>query len=354
MEPTETSLVPAIARPPRAAWYPICLSTQLRASPLARRLFGIPLVVFRDAQGRAAVLSDRCPHRSVPLSTGKVQGGDLECPYHGWRFAGDGHCTHIPGYVGDPGKQARAADPWTAVESQGFVWVWGAPDQPKEGAPFQFHHADDPAYLTVRREQIGRSNVLMMVENALDVPHTAFLHGGLFRQNSNRRRIQARVRRFADSVEAEFLGEQSPRGLAGRLLSPSGGAITHFDRFFLPSIIQVEYRLGEENHLLLQGACTPNDDWTTTMFACITIRTRLPAVLIQPFVEPVARWIFSQDQWILNQQTDTIHTFKDTKWSSTDLDLLGPHIVRLMRRAEAGQVASTDAEPYERLVDMEV
>ena len=40
-----------------------------------------------DSKGGApGALLDRCPHRSVPLSFGKVADGRLQCGYHGWAF----------------------------------------------------------------------------------------------------------------------------------------------------------------------------------------------------------------------------------------------------------------------------
>ena len=69
------------------------------------------------------------------------------------------------------------------------------------------------------------------LENTLDVPHTAFLHGGLFRGGRPPVDIEVVVRHTADGVEAEYLGEPRPPGLAGRILAPEGGVVTHVDRF---------------------------------------------------------------------------------------------------------------------------
>ena len=55
-------------------WYVACFSTELSKKPLARVVCGVPLVLFRTAGGEAAALLDRCPHRNVPLSIGRVQG----------------------------------------------------------------------------------------------------------------------------------------------------------------------------------------------------------------------------------------------------------------------------------------
>ena len=70
-------------------------------------------------------------------------------------------------------------------------------------------------------------------------------------------------RRIPQGV-VRFVGEPRPDGLAGQILSPSGGTVTHFDRFYLPSIVEVEYRIGEENHIILNGAITPHGDHDVT------------------------------------------------------------------------------------------
>ena len=73
-------------------WFIACRSSQLRRRPLARTVLGRPLVLFRPGPGQAAALVDRCPHRNVPLSHGRVAGGRLACPYHGWEFDRQGIC----------------------------------------------------------------------------------------------------------------------------------------------------------------------------------------------------------------------------------------------------------------------
>ena len=59
-------------------------------------LLGQPLVVFRTTNGQPAVLEDRCAHRHAPLSAGRVCSGELECPYHGWRYGGSGEVKRVP------------------------------------------------------------------------------------------------------------------------------------------------------------------------------------------------------------------------------------------------------------------
>jgi phenylpropionate dioxygenase-like ring-hydroxylating dioxygenase large terminal subunit len=326
-------------RPPRvrAGWFVACASSALGATPVSARLWGEPIVLWRGREGVAALL-DRCPHRNVPLSPGTVVDGALRCPYHGWRFDGEGACTLVPGLDGSPGRAHRATR-FAARESQGFVWIWGEPDTEPVGDPWRFRLADDPGYLTVRRTVTTAGSLHMVAENALDVPHTAFVHGGLFRNDRpNRAPIRCVVTRSARSVECEYVGEARPEGLVGRLLSPSGGTVVHFDRFHLPSIVEVEYRIGNENHVLVNAALTPLDDWETALHAVVSVRTRVPWWLVYPIVLPVALGIFRQDATLLRQQTDRLRAFGGPKYVSTEIDLLGPHIGKLLQRAAEGRI----------------
>lgn len=77
-------------------WTPVILARELERKPLAVTLAGEKLVFFRDAEGRAGALLDRCPHRGVALSLGKVEGGCLVCPFHAWEFDRQGQVTHVP------------------------------------------------------------------------------------------------------------------------------------------------------------------------------------------------------------------------------------------------------------------
>lgn len=329
---------PSVVRLPEA-WFIACEARALGAKPLAMTLQGTPLVLFRDHQGHPAALLDRCPHRNAPLSMGKVVKGQLQCAYHGWCFDSGGACRAVPGLRegAEVSLKSRAAESYPTAESQGFIWVYSTSGPtPKEG-PFTFPLLDDPRYSTVRRDFTVTSTLHAAVENTLDVPHTAFLHGGLFRTAQKKNDIEVAVRRYGTYAEAEYIGEPRPSGLAGRLLAPGGGVVTHFDRFLLPSIAQVEYRLSEKSHLVTTSAMTPIDDFTTRIWSVVTYRLPLPHFLVRPFVAPVALRIFRQDAVMLARQTEMIRHFGGERYTSTELDVLGHEVWRLLKQKADGQ-----------------
>lgn len=330
------------------AWY-IAVEAPALSGVVKARILGVDLVLFRDAEGLPHALIDRCPHRGVPLSFGRVHGGALQCGYHGWKFDGRGAVVEVPGLATEnlPG---RCVTSYPVREQQGFIWVWMAPEVEPTNEPFHFRLAEAPGYLTVRKRLTAPASLLAVAENALDVPHTAFLHGGLFRSDGDRNAIRCVVKRSWDRVEAEYIGEPRPTGLAARILSPGGGIVTHFDRFYLPSVLEVEYRIGEENHILLNGACTPVDEDETVLYAVVSVASRIPGFLLRPVVQPLALHIFSQDVTVLKLQSEARQKHGD-QYVSTEIDLLGPHIGALLKRAASGKL-DPEAREVEREVTM--
>jgi phenylpropionate dioxygenase-like ring-hydroxylating dioxygenase large terminal subunit len=331
------------------AWYVACPSSKLgKERPLACQVLGVPLAVWRTDTGAPAAVLDRCPHRNVPLSAGRVRpgssrGGELECRYHGWRFDACGRVTAVPGLpilseerVDGPG---RCTDAYRVIEQDGFVWVWLAPIDPATTTtprPPRLDQLDAPGFTHLRQSMRVDATLHSTLENILDVPHTAFLHGGLFRTDEKKHEIEAIVTRGRDRVVAEFVGEPRPEGVMARLLSPSGGVVLHWDRFLMPSIAQVEYRIGDENHVIVTSVCTPVSEVVTDLHAVASVKTRLPIGPLVAIAGPFAWRVLAQDKEILAAQTALVDRFGGDRFSSTSIDLLGPFILHLLKKAEAG------------------
>jgi phenylpropionate dioxygenase-like ring-hydroxylating dioxygenase large terminal subunit len=248
--------------------------------------------------------------------------------------------------MSEEASRGRRVSAYPALERDGFVWIWTDADEPPDREPFAFPLADADGYTTVRRMVEAEGTMHSVIENALDVPHTAFLHKGLFRGVSEPNEIEVVIRRETDRVEAEYIGEPRPEGVIGRFLSPSGGLVVHFDRFILPSILQVEYSIGDENHVLVTGACTPVNDFHTRMYADVKVRSRVPGWLVK-LATPLGVKVFQQDAEMLALQTENIRRFGGEQFESTEIDVLGGHIWKLLRQAERG-VEAEHAEYAEK------
>jgi nitrite reductase/ring-hydroxylating ferredoxin subunit len=106
-------------------WVPVGHAAAVRRRPLASRAGGEEIVLFRDGGGAVRALEDRCCHRRVPLSLGRLtDAGALQCGYHGWCFAGDGACVAIPQLrPGEPVPARFGVRSFPVAERAGLVWV---------------------------------------------------------------------------------------------------------------------------------------------------------------------------------------------------------------------------------------
>ena len=98
--PPETVLHAGMATPltglaETPQWHAVATSPELHDGPLGVEVDGTAWVVAR-LDDEVVAFEDRCPHRLAPLSAGRVEGGRLRCPYHGWEFDRHGRCTLIP------------------------------------------------------------------------------------------------------------------------------------------------------------------------------------------------------------------------------------------------------------------
>ncbi len=323
------------------AWYVGCASKELKSKPLKVTILGIPMVLFRTESGVPGALLDRCPHRNVPLSIGEVDGEILRCGYHGWEFGTDGACKHLPCFTGEPNTKGHAATAYPVREEQGFVWIYANSEEEPQTTPFQIPLLGDERYTHVYQVVEAPGTMHATIENALDVPHTAFLHRGLFRSAGKTNAIDVVVRKYRDRVEAQYIGEPRPEGVVGRLLSPGGGEVEHYDRFFLPSVAQVEYKIGDDSHILITSLWTPVGDFETKLFTVVSFRlARLPEWVVGTLLKPIGKRIFKQDADMLAEQTALIERFGGEQFVSTEVDVLGGEIWRLLKAAERGDVVA--------------
>lgn len=218
---------------PPDCWQAVALTSDIGAKPLRILFAGQPVVLFRSGEGIAA-LQDRCPHRLVELSKGKVVAGEIECPYHGWRFNASGACTAVPGLsVAVPGYRVPR---FRTYEKAGVLFL--ARGEP-EGEPY-LHCAEGKEIILRLVRSSTRSTLIDTAENILDATHTHFTHKGLLRGlSTERQRVRVDITGGKGWVEACYTGEERQHGLISRLLE--GERVKTIGRFRYPGVAELEY-----------------------------------------------------------------------------------------------------------------
>jgi phenylpropionate dioxygenase-like ring-hydroxylating dioxygenase large terminal subunit len=162
----------------RLAWYAVLPSDELKAhKPQPLRRFGQDLVIYRTPAGVPVVSDTKCPHRGASLAAGELgKNGELQCPFHGIRFAPDGTATSIPanGESVKPGQQF-CVHCYETREKHGFIWVWyGEKLTSYPEIPWFANLPDGIPYRSLT--MVWRCHYTRCLENQLDVVHIPFVH----------------------------------------------------------------------------------------------------------------------------------------------------------------------------------
>ena len=161
-------------------WYAVLPSRDLGSPPVAVRRMGEDLVLYRTPSGAPHAAINRCPHRGVPLSLGRVVGDDLQCPYHGFRFAPDGACTRIPCDGPDAVAPPQLkTTPFPCREAHGLIWVWWGRPMAPEALPEVpwLPEVGDIGRVSVGRSQIWPFPAHRAIEGWFDAHHAPIVHG---------------------------------------------------------------------------------------------------------------------------------------------------------------------------------
>ena len=313
---------------PTPAWFLAARGDELpRSAPLARVVNGVPVVLYRDSTGRVTALEDRCPHKNVALSLGRVQGDTLQCWYHGWRFNRSGAVVDVPCHSPTERIPACAVRAFPAVERDEWIWVTlgadGAPAEPPS-------YPRDDAYGWFELQNVIHAPVDLILENGLDCSHTGFAHEGLFR-SAPRDDIRARIEETATGVRVETLDEHSAGAKDVRSVLGRRQQIRHVDEVILPNTLRVDYWIGDHAHVVTILVATPEDEYRTRVYTRMGVRYGWLTPLVTRYVRWVTQKVVAQDIAILNSQGERIRRYGRREFRNVTADLPAAWMQRAFR-----------------------
>ncbi|MEO1064627.1 MAG: Rieske 2Fe-2S domain-containing protein [Actinomycetota bacterium] len=244
----------------RRCWHPVAFADDVGDAPIGRRLLGVPVVLWRPAADVVAAAVDRCPHRWSPLSTGRVVEGELECPYHGWRFDDRGQLAAVPQLP------ATASTPPSACLQRldarrwaGMIWV--RLESGGDRLPV-VPELDDPTFRSIRVGAIDyTTSAPVIIDNNTDATHIAYVHAGSFGADQDPRIPVSTATRTDFGIRID----SAEMPVARTPTSQRPGSRRASTEIWLPftQVTRLHYSDGA-THVLLKGCC-PVDDGSTTV-----------------------------------------------------------------------------------------
>ena len=289
-------------------WFMVAASEEVQGAALSVRYFGQDMVLYRGQSGRVFLIEAYCPHMGTHLAKNTssyvikdkehIEGDNIRCPYHGWRFGPDGRCNDIP-YSPAPIPKAACLKSWQVKERAGCIWAWhdaenGEPDY--DVPPFE--HWDNPAWVQWKVDQLGElaCHPQEIVDNMTDKAHLAPVHGStdmvLFENE------------FTDHVVRQILSS------GHRTLTSSDGPMTNDTWYTGPGILQSTME-GEMPSLIL--IChTPVDDGVVKVWHALLVKSQNPVatdedVAIARAYQQASLEAFSQDFEIWANKRACLH-----------------------------------------------
>lgn len=223
-------------------WYVAGFPDEFAGKLVARTFLGQAVVLFRASDGGMVAFEDRCAHRRLPLSLGRLQDDTVECGYHGLVYDRSGACIKVPGQERIPrGARVRS---YPVVDRHAYVWIWmGDPELADESKIPDFSRLTDPKLGRHRIALHILGNYQLIVDNLLDLSHLPYVHGTTTGNAPVSEDAKVANERHGDTVQVKRWAKDVPPSRTFAEFGEYGGNIDMWmiSQFQPPSYIRVSY-----------------------------------------------------------------------------------------------------------------
>jgi vanillate O-demethylase monooxygenase subunit len=334
----------------RNSWYVAGFSHEFGKGKLqGHEIARAPVVIWRTDSGRVVAFDNRCVHKRMPLSEGKLlEDGSLQCAYHGMCFNDQGRCVAIPSQP-DGAIPARARlKAFPVIEQDGLVWIWpGEAEKADKVRPPRTPEITDDSWESIGSEPMRiAANYLLLIENLLDISHFYPLHDGNIGDLANSRipveliegeqdgnRFVKTIREVRDYKQPPFLADWFVYDIVDR---------HHSHCLTSPGLTRVEMRVAPPGKLggdadrgyILFHTHTPIDEKSHVWRWCVNCKADHmskgdPSKSAAKRVAEMFPAVVEEDRWALEKQQE-MFAYPDENY--TELYLKPDKAARLARR----------------------
>lgn len=339
-------------------WYCAARSDDVSTDPVPKKIVNVEIVLFRDAMGQVKSLAAMCAHRGGNLGSGRCVNGQLECPWHGWKYDGAGNCTHIPS-LGTSGKIPKAAKvpAYPVHEAQGFIYVWPDTEVSPDWIPAR-HAFLDARYHVKAACRLQAGNFINTIEGSIDDSHVHIAHrktiGGSTSvslapiQNicvdDDRRGVEGEMK-WDQAAKKKVSGVT--RWLNKQLLGVDEDPATH-DKTFraeMTGLVVHRYRKHDGHDFVVYALTTPVDERHNLFFAgfvdTVPKRSFIGNLIYWLGFRSLGKRVFDEDEGVITDAIADRFPGGHPQPISVNADAMG----LAFRRMYASQVQAEGGEP---------
>ncbi len=280
-------------------WFPIARVADIDDKPVAVTLLDVALVVFRSA-GELRIALDRCPHRGVPLSMGKLVADDLICAYHGLHYGPDGRCRRIPAQPNAKPTSQFNLTMFPSIERYGLLWTCLAPATDIPQIP-PFEAWDSPEYLAVPLPPVDiAASPGRQVEGFIDVAHFAWVHTETFADTDHSEVPVYETRSTDYGLRSEYLSDVSNYPKSLRHLAPADFRWLRVFDIYAPFAANLTIHFPAGGRLCILNLASPVSARQTRLFVPWARNFELDTPIAE--IHAFNAKIFAEDRAIVERQ----------------------------------------------------
>jgi 3-ketosteroid 9alpha-monooxygenase subunit A len=250
-------------------WHCLGLADGFRdGKPHGIEAFGGNVVVWEDSQGQLNVLDGYCRHMGGDLTQGTVKGDEVACPFHDWRWGGDGRCKQIPYARRVPLRARTVKYPVVIRNDQLLVWHDSEGSDPDlDILPPELPGVAEGLYTDWTWEvvPISDSHCRELIDNVVDMAHFYYVH---FSFPTSFRNV------FEGTQATQFMESKGRPDKAGGYGSPDlflKSEATYFGPAYMINWLDVDYK-GFQTEVILINCHIPTGPDSFTLQYGITVK----------------------------------------------------------------------------------
>ena len=297
-------------------WYIGATTSDVTTNPIQRFVCNEPVALYRTGSGQAVALADRCVHRRLPLSKGRVIGDRLQCGYHGFEYDCAGKCVMVPGQDNIPRRAAVHSYP--VIEKFGWVWIWmGEAKLADEAKLPRMPGLDEDGWVPFRDHLHVKGNYQLLVDNLIDLSHESYVHTSSI-GNDSVAETPIEARREGNEVFVNRIMQDIP---PPPFFAKAAKSTANVDRYQLvhfqpPCYVHVEARTvppGSNDpdsgvRFFVLDALIPETETTTNYYWAVSRNFRLEDQEFGEWWHNAVNHIFQEDREIIEAQQQSIET----------------------------------------------